>query len=320
MTLQLKYMMKLKELLGDNMNDVIELIKKDDICKIYENVSISKYTTYRVGGICRVMAYPTDVSELIKLLKLLKSRNIKYKILGNGSNLLFSDKEYDGFLIKLNSFDTLTFLGNNKVKVGAGYSLIKLSLMAAKKGLTGLEFASGIPGTVGGAVFMNAGAYKSDMGYVVETVKVLTPNLEIINLENKEMNFHYRSSFLQTHRDYVCLEVILKLNVGKREAIEDVIRERRERRVASQPLEYPSAGSVFRNPEGGFAGQLIEESGLKGMTKGGAMISDKHANFVINYKDATSSDIKYLIDLAHDTVLEKYNVDMKIEQEFVTWE
>ncbi|MDD6403869.1 MAG: UDP-N-acetylmuramate dehydrogenase [Mollicutes bacterium] len=302
------------------MNDVIELIKKDDICKIYENVSISKYTTYRVGGICRVMAYPTDVSELIKLLKLLKSRNIKYKILGNGSNLLFSDKEYDGFLIKLNSFDTLTFLGNNKVKVGAGYSLIKLSLMAAKKGLTGLEFASGIPGTVGGAVFMNAGAYKSDMGYVVETVKVLTPNLEIINLENKEMNFHYRSSFLQTHRDYVCLEVILKLNVGKREAIEDVIRERRERRVASQPLEYPSAGSVFRNPEGGFAGQLIEESGLKGMTKGGAMISDKHANFVINYKDATSSDIKYLIDLAHDTVLEKYNVDMKIEQEFVNWE
>ena len=320
MTLQLKYMMKLKELLGDNMNDVIELIKKDDICKIYENVSISKYTTYRVGGICRVMAYPTDVSELIKLLKLLKSRNIKYKILGNGSNLLFSDKEYDGFLIKLNSFDTLTFLGNNKVKVGAGYSLIKLSLMAAKKGLTGLEFASGIPGTVGGAVFMNAGAYKSDMGYVVETVKVLTPNLEIINLENKEMNFHYRSSFLQSHRDYVCLEVILKLNVGKREAIEDVIRERRERRVASQPLEYPSAGSVFRNPEGGFAGQLIEESGLKGMTKGGAMISDKHANFVINYKDATSSDIKYLIDLAHDTVLEKYNVDMKIEQEFVNWE
>ena len=320
MTLQLKYMMKLKELLGDNMNDVIELIKKDDICKIYENVSISKYTTYRVGGICRVMAYPTDVSELIKLLKLLKSRNIKYKILGNGSNLLFSDKEYDGFLIKLNSFDTLTFLGNNKVKVGAGYSLIKLSLMAAKKGLTGLEFASGIPGTVGGAVFMNAGAYKSDMGYVVETVKVLTPHLEIINLENKEMNFHYRSSFLQTHRDYVCLEVILKLNVGKREAIEDVIRERRERRVASQPLEYPSAGSVFRNPEGGFAGQLIEESGLKGMTKGGAMISDKHANFVINYKDATSSDIKYLIDLAHDTVLEKYNVDMKIEQEFVNWE
>lgn len=320
MILQLKYMMKLKELLGDNMNDVIELIKKDDICKIYENVSISKYTTYRVGGICRVMAYPADVSELIKLLKLLKSRNVKYKILGNGSNLLFSDKEYDGFLIKLNSFDTLTFFGNNKVKVGAGYSLIKLSLMAAKKGLTGLEFASGIPGTVGGAVFMNAGAYKSDMGYVVETVKVLTPNLEIINLENKEMNFHYRSSFLQTHRDYVCLEVILKLNVGKREAIEDVIRERRERRVASQPLEYPSAGSVFRNPEGGFAGQLIEESGLKGMTKGGAMISDKHANFVINYKDATSSDIKYLIDLAHDTVLEKYNVDMKIEQEFVNWE
>lgn len=320
MTLQLKYMMKLKELLGDNMNDVIELIKKDDICKIYENVSISKYTTYRVGGICRVMAYPADVSELIKLLKLLKSRNVKYKILGNGSNLLFSDKEYDGFLIKLNSFDTLTFFGNNKIKVGAGYSLIKLSLMAAKKGLTGLEFASGIPGTVGGAVFMNAGAYKSDMGYVVETVKVLTPNLEIINLENKEMNFHYRSSYLQKNRDYICLEVIIKLQVGKRDAIEEVIKERRERRIASQPLEYPSAGSVFRNPDGNFAGKLIEDCSLKGMKRGGAMISDKHANFVVNYKDATSSDIKYLIDLAHDTVLEKYGIDMKIEQEFVNWE
>ena len=317
MTPQLKYMMKLKELLGDNMNDVIELIKKDDICKIYENVSISKYTTYRVGGICRVMAYPTDVSELIKLLKLLKSRNIKYKILGNGSNLLFSDKEYDGFLIKLNSFDTLTFLGNNKVKVGAGYSLIKLSLMAAKKGLTGLEFASGIPGTVGGAVFMNAGAYKSDMGYVVETVKVLTPNLEIINLENKEMNFHYRSSFLQTHRDYVCLEVILKLNVGKREAIEDVIRERRERRVASQPLEYPSAGSVFRNPEGDYAGRLIESLGYKGKLFGGAMVSQKHANFIINKDHATASDVIHLIRDIQKNVKKEYGIDLKLEQEIV---
>lgn len=302
------------------MNDIIQKIKEENICKIDEGVSLSKLTTYRVGGKALCIAYPKDINELVNLLKLLKSNDVKYKLLGNGSNLLFSDNDYQGVLIKLSEFNNIEFISKNKLRVGAGYSLIKLSLLTAKKGLTGLEFASGIPGSVGGAVFMNAGAYKSDMGYVVESVKVLTPNYEVINLENKEMNFHYRSSYLQKNRDYICLEVIIKLQVGKRDAIEEVIKERRERRIASQPLEYPSAGSVFRNPEGNFAGKLIEDCSLKGMKRGGAMISDKHANFVVNYKDATSSDIKYLIDLAHDTVLEKYGIDMKIEQEFVNWE
>ena len=302
------------------MKDIIERIKDNDIGKIEENVSLKKYTTYKTGGKARCVVYPKDTNKLIKLLKILKEENIKYKIIGNGSNLLFSDKLYDGVLIKLNEFDKIEFIGKKKVKVGAGFSLIKLSLTTAKRGLTGLEFASGIPGTIGGAVFMNAGAYKSDMGYVVETVKVLTPELRIINLENKEMNFHYRTSYLQTHPGYICLEVILKLNIGKKDAIEEVIRERRKRRIESQPLEYPSAGSVFRNPENNFAGKLIEDVGLKGKVEGGAMISDKHANFVINYKNATSKDIKNLIDLAHNKVKEEYGIDMKIEQEFVNWE
>ncbi len=302
------------------MNDIIQKIKEENICKIDEGVSLSKLTTYRVGGKASCIAYPKDINELVNLLKLLKSNGVKYKLLGNGSNLLFSDNDYQGVLIKLSEFNNIEFISKNKLRVGAGYSLIKLSLLTAKKGLTGLEFASGIPGSVGGAVFMNAGAYKSDMGYVVESVKVLTPNYEVINLENKEMNFHYRSSYLQKNRDYICLEVIIKLQFGKKDAIEEVIKERRERRIASQPLEYPSAGSVFRNPDGNFAGKLIEDCSLKGMKHGGAMISDKHANFVVNYKDATSSDIKYLIDLAHDKVLEKYGIDMKIEQEFVNWE
>ena len=302
------------------MNDIIQKIKEENICKIDEGVSLSKLTTYRVGGKASCIAYPKDINELVNLLKLLKSNGVKYKLLGNGSNLLFSDNDYQGVLIKLSEFNNIEFISKNKLRVGAGYSLIKLSLLTAKKGLTGLEFASGIPGSVGGAVFMNAGAYKSDMGYVVESVKVLTPNYEVINLENKEMNFHYRSSYLQKNRDYICLEVIIKLQFGKKDAIEEVIKERRERRIASQPLEYPSAGSVFRNPDGNFAGKLIEDCSLKGMRHGGAMISDKHANFVVNYKDATSSDIKYLIDLAHDKVLEKYGIDMKIEQEFVNWE
>ena len=302
------------------MEDIIQKIKDLNIGKIEENVSLKKYTTYRVGGIARCIAYPKSIASLVKLVRFLKLEKIPYKILGNGSNLLFSDKPYEGVLIRLDSFDQIEFFGKNKIRVGSGVSLIKLSLLAAKKGYTGLEFASGIPGSVGGSVFMNAGAYKSDMGYVVESVKVLTPDLKIIHLENKEMDFHYRTSFLQKNREFICLEVIFKLQKGKREAIEEVIKERRQRRLDTQPLEYPSAGSVFRNPEGNYAGKLIEEVGLKGKIYGGAKVSDKHANFIVNYKEATSDDIKHLIDLCHDKVLESTGIDMKIEQEFVNWE
>ena len=300
------------------MIDVIHDIKEMNIGRVEENCLMSKYTTYKVGGQVKAIVYPKNIKSLTILLDYLNKNNVLYKVIGNGSNLLFSDDDYDGIIIRLKQFDDLTWINANKFRVGAGYSLSKLALLTAKKGLTGLEFAAGIPGTIGGAVYMNAGAYKSDMGYVVEKVKVLTPD-GIITLSNKEMNFHYRSSFLQQHKDYICLEVVIRLIKGKRELIEEVIRDRKKRRIYSQPLEYPSAGSVFRNPEGMFAGQLIEELGLKGKTYGGAMISDKHANFVINNKGAKASDIKYLIDLAHDEVLKKYNVDMKIEQEFVNF-
>ena len=302
------------------MKEVIQKLKDMDIGKVEEDISLKKCTTYRVGGIARCIVHPKTIPNLVRVVRYLKNQNIEFKILGNGSNLLFSEKPYEGVLIKLNEFDKISFLGRNKIRVGAGVSLIKLSLLSAKRGLTGLEFAAGIPGSVGGSVYMNAGAYKSDMGYVVERVKVLTPDLKIINLENKEMDFHYRSSFLQKHPDYVCLEVLFKLYKGKREAIEEVIRDRRQRRIDSQPLEYPSAGSVFRNPEGNFAGKLIEDSGLKGKVYGGAMVSDKHANFIVNHNGASADDIKYLIDLCRETVLNNYGIELKIEQEFVNWE
>lgn len=303
-----------------NTNELFELIEQLNVGRCEKDVPLSKHTTYKVGGKAKVMVYPKNVDNLIKLMKILKSQNIKHKVLGLGSNVLFSDEVYDGVIIRLSELDHLEFFGRNKVRVGAGYSLMKLSLLTAKKGLAGLEFASGIPGTVGGAVFMNAGAYKSDMGYVVTEVKVLTPDLKIITLENKELNFHYRTSFLQTHPGYICLEAVLKLTKGDKNALDEVIKERRQRRMESQPLEYPSAGSVFRNPEGMFAGKLIEDLGLKGKTIGGAMVSDKHANFIINYKKAKGKDIKKLIELVHQKVLEEYDVDMKIEQEFVNWE
>ena len=301
-------------------NELYELIEQLNVGRCEKDVPLSKHTTYKVGGKAKVMVYPKSVDRLIKLMKFLKVQKIKHKVLGLGSNVLFSDAIYDGVIIRLSESDHIEFFGRNKIRVGAGYSLMKLSLLAARKGLAGLEFASGIPGTVGGAVFMNAGAYKSDMGYVVTEIKVLTPELKIITLENKEMNFHYRTSFLQTHPGYICLEAVIKLTKGDKNALDEVIKERRQRRMESQPLEYPSAGSVFRNPEGMFAGKLIEDLGLKGKTIGGAKVSEKHANFIINYKKAKGSDIKKLIELVHDKVLEEYNVDMKIEQEFVNWE
>ncbi len=300
--------------------NIINEIEKLDIGRVEVNVSLSKYTTYKVGGTALALVYPKSVNKLIILVKFLTSSKIKYKVIGNGSNLLFSDKNFDGVIIKLTELTDLEFLSYNKIRVGAGYSLPKLSLLVAKKGLAGLEFASGIPGTVGGAIFMNAGAYKSDMGYVVQSVRVLTPDCKIITFENREMDFHYRSSFLQKHPEYICLDVVIKLKKGDKELLDEVIKERRARRIESQPLEYPSAGSVFRNPEGNFAGKLIEDLGLKGYRIGGAMVSEKHANFIINYDNATSADIKNLIDYVHDRVMDEYNIDLKIEQEFVNWE
>lgn len=302
------------------MNDFLKELEKDNLGKFEYDVSMDKHTTYRVGGVASAIFYPKNVDGLIRFIRKAKQNNIKYKILGFGSNLLFSEKRYEGVLIKLDEFNDIEFFSSSKVRVGAGYSLVKLSLQAAKRGLAGLEFAAGIPGTVGGAVYMNAGAYKSDMGYVVQDVTVLTPDLKIIKLENKEMNFHYRSSFLQTHPGYICLEVVLRLEKGDKSAIEEVIRDRRKRRMESQPLNYPSAGSVFRNPEGMFAGKLIEDLGLKGFSIGGAKVSEKHANFIINYDHATSDDIKSLIDYVREKVKAEYQVELKVEQEFVNWE
>lgn len=301
------------------MNKWISELKELNIGKIENSVSLKKYTTYKIGGKASCVVYPKNTTSLIKVLKFAKAKNIKYKMLGNGSNLIFSDKDYDGILIKLNEFDDIEVYGK-KIKVGAGYSLMKLSRVAQKNSLTGLEFAAGIPGTVGGAIFMNAGAYKSDMGYIVQTVKVLTPDYKVVEFENKELNFHYRTSFFKKHKDFICLETVLKLEKGDKTKIAEVMKNRLKRRVESQPLNYPSAGSVFRNPKDMFAGELIEKAGLKGKKIGGAMISDKHANFIVNTGNASSEDVKKLITLAQETVKEKYDVDLLLEQEYVNWE
>lgn len=301
------------------MKKIISFIKKNKIGNIKENVSLSKYTTYKVGGVAKVMVFPKNEEKLILLIKKLKEENIKYKVIGYGSNLIFSDNIYDGVIIRLDEFDGVK-VNDTIITAESGVSLIKLSYRALKEGLTGLEFASGIPGTIGGAVFMNAGAYKSDMGYIVSEVKVLTPDLKVKTLYNKDMKYKYRTSFLKDNPEYICLSAKIVLMHGDKKAIKELMESRRQKRLLTQPLEYPSAGSVFRNPEGDFAGRLIEETGLKGYKIGGAVVSPKHANFIVNENGATAKDIKELIDYVHDKVKKHSNVDLKIEQEFVNWE
>ena len=294
----------------------INEIKKLKVGKVIENINLKNYTTYKAGGTGRVLVIPDNVSKLVILMNYIKQNNLKYKILGNGSNLLFSDKLYDMVFIKLDNLKKLDITGT-RVIVGSGYNLTKLAYQVAKYDLTGLEFASGIPGSIGGAVFMNAGAYKSDMGYIVENVKVLTPELEIKILSNKDMDFHYRTSFIQKNPGYICLEATLRLKKGKKEAILEVMNDRKKRRIESQPLEYPSAGSVFRNPDNDYAGRLVEELGYKGYRLGDAMVSLKHANFIVNVGHAKGDDIKKLINEIKDKVKEKYNIELKVEQEYV---
>lgn len=301
------------------MNEIVNEIKKEKIGKILENIYMKDYTTYKVGGIVRVMVYPKDIDSLIKLMTIIKRDNINYKIIGNGSNVIFSDEDYNGIIIKLDNFNNLE-VKDTVIKVGAGYNLMKLAIKMSREGYAGLDFATGIPGTVGGAVYMNAGAYKSDMGYIVSEIKVLTPDLEIKTMYNKDLEFKYRTSFLQKNPGYICLEATIVLKEGNKELIKEIIEDRKQRRLMAQPLEYPSAGSVFRNPEGDYAGRLIEECGLKGKQIGGAKVSQKHANFIINYNNATAKDIKNLIKLVKEEVYKKFGIELKVEQEFVNWE
>lgn len=302
------------------MERVVNFVKENNIGKYDENIVLKQYTSFKVGGVAKLLVYPENEKKLILLLKKINELKMKYKILGKGSNTLFSDEIFDGVIIKLDRFDKIKYYLST-VKVGAGVNLIRLSMETVRKGLVGLEFATGIPGTIGGAVYMNAGAYNSDMGYVVKSVRVLTPKFQVITMTNRELDFHYRTSFFQTNPGYICLEATIKFKKGKRELLEEVVRDRKERRIASQPLEYPSAGSVFRNPpDMPPAGKLIDDLGLKGHRIGGAMVSEKHANFIINYENASAKDIKNLIDLVHDKVLKEYKIDLKVEQELVNWE
>lgn len=278
------------------------------------NAEIKKYTTYKLEGTVSEIYVPSDVLELKNLLAELKNKNIRYKILGNGSNLIVSSK-YDGVLIKLKNFDTLNIDGNT-VKVGAGYMLPKLALKCAENGLSGLEFAYGIPATIGGAVYQNAGAYGFSIDKVIKDVTILDGNYEIITLSKAELKFGYRDSVFK-HKNFICLEVTLELKKGNSEDILEKMKENLKHRKENQPLEYPSAGSVFRNPIGYSAGKLIEEAGCKGAQVGDVMVSYKHANFIVNIGKATAEDVLELIKLVQKKVKDKTGILLETEQEYL---
>lgn len=281
----------------------------------YKDISLKKYNTYRLDVKCGYLIYPSNTKELIDLLKYLKESNISYFILGGGSNIILA-KPYFDVVIKLDKLNNIE-IKDNIVTAEAGVSLIYLANLCMNNNLNGLAFAGGIPGMVGASTAMNAGAYKEDMASIVKEVKVVTPELEVVTLTNKDLNYSYRNSLLKEHKDYICTEVTLEMNYLDKAKIKETMTSRKKRRIDTQPLDKPSAGSVFRNPEGLSAGKLIEDAGLKGYKIGGAEISTKHANFIVNNGTATYEDILELIDYTKKKIKEIYNIDLILEQEII---
>ena len=273
---------------------------------------MSNHTTFKVGGPAKYFVTVSTIEQLVKIIKCLRQMERDFFILGNGSNILVGDKGYDGVMITFGeSLSKVDVLGQ-KVIAYAGASLAMVAKSAAKEGLQGMEFASGIPGTIGGAIVMNAGAYGGEMKQVITKVTVVTYDGEILEIDNDAMEFGYRTSAIKK-RPFVVVSAELLLQKGNVEEIQAKMSELNSRRREKQPLEYPSAGSTFKRPEGNFAGKLIMEAGLGGFRVGGAQISEKHCGFVINRDHATAEDIKILMQTVKETVNDKFNVTLEPE-------
>ena len=289
--------------------------------EVTEHASLRNMNTYYIDGKAKVLIEPNSINDLVEVIKTLREYKEPYFILGAGSNIVLNDKEIDGVVIKFTKLNGIeVYPKEGTIYAEAGTMLPKVVMESVNNGLCGLEFAAGIPGTIGGAVYGNAGAYNACIMDYVKSVTVLDQNNEIVTLENDDIFYEYRNTMFKQTKKYIILGAKLYLREGNKEESESIMADRKRRRVESQPLEFPNAGSVFRNPEGDFAGRLIEECELKGYRIGGAEVSTKHANFIINKENATGKDVHDLILHVHDTVKEKTGVDLLIEQEFVDWE
>ncbi|OFK81766.1 hypothetical protein HMPREF2800_06630 [Anaerosphaera sp. HMSC064C01] len=294
------------------MKKILEELKKLNIEKIIEDESLSKYTTFKIGGPAKILIEAVSDEEILKIVKLFDEMKENYLIIGNGSNLLISDEIFERPVIVLDkNFVKIMPIDEVTLYAEAGASLKSLANKALDLELGGLEAISGIPGTVGGAVYMNAGAYGSEIKDVVTKVRCIKDE-KIVELDASEVNFAHRRSIFQ-EKGYVILGAYFKLEKKAREEIEAEQKDYTQRRVDKQPLEYPSAGSVFKRPEGHYASKLIEDAGLKGLSVGGAMVSKKHSGFIINTGGASFEDVVTLIEKVKAIVKEKFAVDLEEE-------
>ena len=281
---------------------------------VQANQSLKCYTTFRIGGPCDLMAFPENEGQTVRCIQTLREYGVPHLVLGNGSNVLIHDEGIRGCVIKLShkGDEVVVDNANSTMFVGAGESMMKVAEHAIEHGLAGMEFASGIPGTLGGTVYMNAGAYEHEMKDIVKTVRVLTNEGEILEVDNADMEFSYRKSAAQK-KGYLILGATLVLTPDDpkniRFRVDDFSRRRREK----QPLSYPSAGSTFKRPNGFFAAKLIDDAGLKGACVGDAQVSELHAGFIINKGHATCSDVMALMQHIESIVLEKFGVQLKPE-------
>ncbi len=297
----------------------MNLIKKfSAYADVEQDASLKTKTTFRIGGLCHYYLYPKSWFGFMEIMKICKANQLPVKVLGKGSNVLCSDEYYDGVIINFDRYLNNYYFDEQQVIVEAGCSIILLAMEASKRSLSGLEFASGIPATVGGCLFMNAGAYKSSMSDIVESVYVYKDE-KIEEMKVEQLEYAYRSSIFQKHLDWVILGAKMNLVPGDMIAIRELMQTRKERRMASQPLDKPSAGSVFRNPDSKAAWQLIQDAGLRGKMIGGAKVSEKHANFIVNEKEAKAQDVLALIELIKKEVKQQFDVELHAEVEKFNW-
>ncbi|RAS95748.1 UDP-N-acetylenolpyruvoylglucosamine reductase [Bacillus cereus] len=297
------------------MEQLVNELIEANVGRVLVDEPLARYTTMKIGGPADILIVPKHVAGIEKTLQLVKKYKTKWTVIGRGSNLLVSDLGIEGVVIRLGEGLDHLEVEKHRVRVGGGYPLIKLSTLLSRQGLAGLEFASGIPGSVGGAVYMNAGAHKSDISNIFSKALILFEDGTIDWLTHEEMEFSYRTSVLQTKRPGIVLEAEFQLQIGERERIVSVMQKNKDYRRETQPWNHPCAGSVFRNPTPYFAGDLIEKAGLRGYQIGGAQISEMHGNFIINTGGASAQDVLSLIALIKQTIKDKFGVEMHTEVE-----
>ncbi|WP_044896119.1 UDP-N-acetylmuramate dehydrogenase [Bacillus alveayuensis] len=299
------------------MKEVLDQLRMADVGKILENEPLANHTTMKVGGPADIFVEPKDIESLKKTMEIVKQNRMKWRVIGRGSNLLVMDEGIRGVVIKLGKGIDHLEVNGEQIRVGGGYSLITLATAMSRKGLSGLEFAGGIPGSVGGAVFMNAGAHGSDISNILVKAHILFEDGTMEWLTNEEMEFSYRTSILQQKRPGLCVEAIFQLKALDRQKVVETMQKNKDYRKETQPWNYPCAGSIFRNPLPLYAGQLIEKAGLKGYQIGGAKVSEMHGNFIVNTGNAKAEDVIHLIHYIKKTIYEKFQVQLETEVEIV---